>query len=120
MTKERELLELAAKAMDFIIMEDACCSPEYVWAYPRNAKQTADGDHEGQFRWAPLHDQADSANLRDALGIDVVYGIGAVYALIPVQTKTTAIKHDGTREDRSRAVREAVVMVAAEIGRSMK
>ena len=106
MTNERELLELVAKAMG-----------------GRFELENGFPHLNGNF-WNPLASQDDSADLRNALEIDVVYFrsppmvVCSAWSADDENHFEEAVSHNGTQEDRSRAVREARLMVAAENGRN--
>ena len=102
----RELLELAARAMG---------PDRVVWHTELGLWLSKDT----RLDWNPATSQADSADLRDALEIDVQYNKLSVYATTGHDDGcNSTVNYNGTPEDRSRAVREAVLAVAAEIGRA--
>ena len=101
---DRELLELAAKAVGY-------------WSKQFNC-------YEGPVNWDALENQSDSDMLGVALELDVDW-----YKETRVEAHTWVgddwitsrpVPHDGTIEDKARALRLARVKVAAEIGRRVK
>ena len=104
----REKLELAAKA----------CGQGITWS-DIYGKFFRNGAELGQpALWRPDTDQADSDCMACDLEIDIDFTFGCVKAESFCGIECNAmVAHDGTNEDRRRAVREARLLVAAEIGR---
>ena len=102
--KLREQLEYAAKAMGFTT----------AMLPPKGQERITDALH-----WNPLTDQADSDRMACKLRMDT--RISKKYALAVAVfngfLKQCSISHNNTDEDVCRAVREARLAVAVEIGR---
>jgi hypothetical protein len=101
-----EQLELAAKAMGLKGRAEDSVFVTELW-FPN-----------GTNIWNPLRDQADSDRMACKLRIETMFGAIDVYCLHGPYEAT--VTHDNTDEDVFRAVREARMMVAVEIGRNMK
>jgi hypothetical protein len=112
---QREQLELAAKACGYVI-EDSTLG-DGVWAYPVGAELNWEGELP-IFKWNPLADQADSDRMACRLRIEIVFLNGRVLTRHPRTLGILYITHNNTDEDVCRAVREARMAVAVEIGRS--
>ena len=106
----REKLEWAAKACGyeaqyvctvFNATDDKCESYGFIVA----------GKH-----WRPHIDQADS----DVMACKLRIGLGFFFGFVEAQTSdhTETARHNNTDEDVCRAVREARLLVAVEIGRA--
>lgn len=106
-----EQLELAAKGLklpiDFSKWLDCGSHLEYL--------NTETGKY-----WNPAYDQADSDLMACQLGIDIKFANKVVYAGHPAAPSWWAVMHDDTLGGKCAAVREARLVVAAEIGRSMR
>ena len=100
MTNERELLELVAKAMG-----------------GRFELENGFPNLNGNF-WNPLASQADSDRMACKLRIGHRFLGGNVVEAWQGFGDMESITHNNTDEDVCRAAREAVLMVAAEIGRA--
>jgi hypothetical protein len=104
----REQLEYAAKAMGKelrIVLPNYSTAPEYF-------------SLDGITQWNPLTDQADSDRMACKLRIEVQFDGVEVFAAAPRSADVFAtVKHNNTDEDVCRAVREARLAVAVEIGR---
>lgn len=99
---DRELLELAAKAIHF------------KWD-----EQAFDGTLiAGRVRWNPRDDDGDALRLAGTLGLAIVIDIptGVTFAHHEQAWMATEVKHYG---DPYAATRRAIVRAAAEIGRAM-
>jgi len=112
----RERLELAAKAMSLSVKEDAS-----------GLLYTGSGETWFGDEWNPAEDQGDSDRMACDLEISLVFIKNSVRAEINrhngeylEESVRKWLDHDGTSEDRRRAVREARMAVAVEIGRVMK
>jgi hypothetical protein len=110
----KEQLELAAKACGYVI-EDSTIG-DGVWAYPVGAELNWEGELP-IFKWNPLTDQADSDRMACKLRIEILFFEFRVIAN-PRRETSAAIHHNSTDEDVYRAVREARMLVAVEIGRN--
>lgn len=100
---DREKLEWAAKA----------CRLKHT-AYPSAADEGIFTDAAKW--WNPLTNQADS----DVMACKLRIGLGFFFGFVEAQTSdhTETARHNNTDEDVCRAVREARLLVAAEIGRA--
>lgn len=99
MNQDRELLELAAKAVGYEIEE------WNAWGFAQTKEQE---------RWNPLVDDGDALRLAVALGL--VVDCSRPSAAPPF------VRHDYSPSDcrdHAEATRRAIVQAAAEIGRSM-
>jgi hypothetical protein len=112
---QREQLEWAAKA----------CGYEYNHILGAIWVNAAEGIGGIWVHWNPLTDQGDSDRMACALDINTNLLPGRAYAvyyykseLIECDAIERRVDHDGTLEDKCRAVREARMAVAVEIGRS--
>lgn len=101
---QREQLEWAAKA----------CGKELQYCTVTDYK----GAIVDQFicNWRPDTDQADSDRMACKLRIEILFFESRVIAN-PRRETSAAIHHNNTDEDVCRAVREARLLVAVEIGR---
>jgi hypothetical protein len=103
----REQLELAAKALKLEIEWNGDVSGYYTkW---RGLPQWNE--------WNPATDSDDNFNLACDLQIDIEFGKKSVYANHAGVERF--VNHDNTTEGRRAAIREAVLLVAAEMGRAM-
>ena len=100
---DRELLELAAKAAGYEVLD--WCGERYT---------TTDGDR--LFSWNPLADDGDALRLAVKLKIDTLHR-REVWATIAGKGLQLSEAFD---EDPNAATRRAIVRAAAEIGRAMK
>jgi hypothetical protein len=107
----REQLELAAKALGL----------DYGW---QHIFDDYEGSSSEKYDWNPLTDQADSDMMACKLRLDrqiitskFVYCIKLV---LPGKNIEKGVIHNNADEDVCRAVREARLAVAAQIGRMMK
>src|SRR3990167_8556226 len=64
---DRELLELAAKAAEYVIES---FTDDGAWVYEAGASKNADGEYP-IFFWRPRHDDGDALRLAVKLGIDI-------------------------------------------------
>jgi hypothetical protein len=107
MTKDRELLELAAKAAGIPLKADFKERFEYYMA--------------DRLMWNPLKDDGDALRLTVKLGIETYHaddGGWAAYASHPTARGIAyAVEQHG--DDPYAATRRAIVRAAAEIGRQM-
>jgi hypothetical protein len=113
----REQLGYAAKAMGLVI--DQHLELGAVYAYPKDASLNADGEPNGLYLWRPLYDQADSDRMACKLRIELMFE-GNYVGCWKDDGDSVRVTHDGTDEDVCRAVREARLAVAVEIGKGMK
>jgi hypothetical protein len=107
MTKDRELLELAAKAAGLLIGFSEGAPDEgrpYVW----------NGDYKTSRWWDPLTDDRDALRLAVTLEINVLPSMESASARNPSYTKWC---NEDARTDPYAATRRAIVRAAAEIGR---
>lgn len=105
--KDREMLELAAKAAGYELV------------FPENA---ADGNFhfgpDGNFNiWNPLTSDGDALRLAAVIEVEVSLGQcgGIVYKRRPMKESITELS-----EDYMAAIRLAITRAAAEIGKDMK
>jgi beta-phosphoglucomutase-like phosphatase (HAD superfamily) len=105
MTPTREDYEAAAKAAGI----------EKLWFTSGTAYHWPVSLSGGR-KWNPLYEAYDSQDLQCRLDCDIVRGIRHVVATKHPGGRVL-IDHDGTLEDRKRALREAIFKLAAEIGR---
>jgi len=102
---DRELLELAAKAMAYKYMNSA------LW----------DGRDVIDYAWNPLEDDGQALRLVVKLDMDIVYDFDRVMVVFENKNDTciTEYFYDLPQPtDRYAATRRAIVRAAAEIGRS--
>ena len=71
-------------------------------------------------RWSPDTDQADSDRMGAKLRINILYQDGVIQASAKDCDSVKYVFHNNTDEDVFRAVREARLAVAVEIGKGMK
>jgi hypothetical protein len=120
---DKELLELAAKANWQQELSDEEVSFRYskrddgmLYLHPDNQ------DHNGldrEFVWNPITDDGDA--LRLAVKLGVIIGTYANYSTVDLLTKrieTIIVWHSSTGNDPYAATRRAIVMAAAEIGKT--
>ena len=117
MTKDRELLELAAKAAGID------CKG---WVMPGGRSDGWHGmytgsDEDGSYlRWNPLTDDGDALRLALKLGIDFKIKSGATWwDRQPRDGLVQSIGHEPHNDDPFAATRRAIVRAAAEIGKEM-
>ena len=105
---EKDKLELAAKAMGLRLEWDG---PPDKW-HPMY--------YEGKTYHAfePHTNQADSDRMACKLRIELRHRSGKVWASLSTNSIIQSVTHNNTDEDVCRAVREARLMVAVEIGRA--
>lgn len=120
---DRELLELAAKAAGYVIVEHARNGSAWAWVYPFGAKPDGDGDYP-IFKWNPLHDDGDALRLAVKLEMDFVrYSSHAVSATGRSPTHGSPATYVTQRQeldgDPYAATRRVIVRAAAAIGRAM-
>ena len=104
---DRELLELAAKAIS-IDISDATFDG---WGTPI------------QTQWNPLRDDGDAFRLAVKLGIDLVISTSSparTAAFIPESFELDACVEENHENDPYAATRHAIVRAAAEVGKGMK
>ena len=102
---DRELLELAAKAVGY-----------HVCHFASDSIYVADDVKRARFYWRPLSDDGDALRLAIRLEMDVSFGLrGAVIE----QSHGKKIQELDDNEPYA-ANRRAIVRAAAEIGRNMK
>ena len=101
MTKDRELLELAAKAAGIPLKADFKERFEYYMA--------------DRLMWSPLKDDGDALRLAVKLQIDLVHFTGRLRADVAGAPDVYQMHYD----DPYAATRRAIVRAAAEIGRLM-
>lgn len=112
---DRELLELAAQAVGYVIEERFAKSVNGAWVYPKGATQDTDGDFP-VFHWWPGSDDGDGARLEAALGISVEWHEDLVIAVTKYHAFGEApSKHRG---DKQAARRMAALRCAAAIGKA--
>ena len=117
MSTDRELLELAARAMGFTVHEGRhhSITVPALWISPK--------DSPLKFSWAPSHSSEDAANMCAALGIDTEWGhpirppreIVSVSCLSGDHYRIERLKDHNN--DRAAAWRMAALRVAAQIGK---
>ena len=109
----REQLEYAAKAMGKTLREIIV-----TWS---TAPSFFSID-EPATPWNPRKDQADSDEMACKLRIEIRYRNGLVFAGLHkwLFNRYKDVRHNNTDEDVCRAVREARLLVAVEIGKGMK
>lgn len=112
MERDRELLELAAKAAGL----------RFVWDHDEHLHGPCIIDGDGfPEEWNPLDDDGDALRLAATLGIDIEWRAdGRVAAYRHANANGycfTAL--ESSRKDRAANVRRAIVRAAAEIGRRM-
>jgi hypothetical protein len=116
----REQLEYAAKAYWGDAIDDVV---SIEWSELDNAILYTDADnqdHNGQdvaYCWNPLTDQADSDRMACRLRISIEFDTDCVFAWTGIGQFISDSAHNNTDEDVCRAVREARLAVAVEIGR---
>lgn len=114
---DRELLELAAKAIGVKILSF------------QHGKLNVTSDNKTNFHWNPLTDEGDALRLAVKLKIKLAYiwdgendqydTVAAIKGIVMCEEQI-GILPDGTEFDELAATRRAIVRSAAEIGRSMK
>ena len=120
----REQLEYAARAYwgdeidDVVSVEWGELENEILYTHADNQ------NHNGQdvaYCWNPLTDQADSDRMACKLRIEVQFSQNFIVAFTADNRgiQIMQIAHNNTDEDVCRAVREARMAVAVEIGRQM-
>lgn len=105
---DRELLEFAAKGAGFRLVYNMAGQPVI----------SSNNPLSGMFcpkPWLPLHDDADAFRLAGKLDMSLTFSLAGF---------AQACSHDGYFDvdydgDRQRAMRRAIVLAAAEIGRGM-
>jgi len=102
MTPTREEYTLAAKAAGVEIL---------YWAYER--PYLMDGA-----RWEPLDDADDSQDLQVRIEANIKYW--PRHVIVTKGCVGPISEHDGSLEDRKRALREAIFKLAVEIGKGME
>jgi hypothetical protein len=117
---DRELLELAAKAVGMDVLLDGIPWPKESvgWFFNQvgyNPPALYDRASPLRRMWAPLTDDADALRLAVKLGMDV-----------DVSFDVTFIRHDSVPslaidhgDDKYGATRRAIVMAAAEVGKTI-
>lgn len=115
MNDDRELLELAAKAMGYVVMHHFD-EKSAAWVRPLFASYPG-------FEWSPITDDGDALRLAVKLGIEILPDreVGEVATAFCV--RNPALVGLNTMEefngDEMAATRRAIVRAAAEIGKSM-
>ena len=119
--KDRELLELAAKAAATQIVglvDQMIAQPDH-----RTGGFVIRNDRGGDSCWNPLTDDGDALRLAVACGITMQQNFGGVlcYDNPDFADKSQAMVevYENKRHDPYAATRRAIVRAAAEIGRSM-
>ena len=106
MKSDRELLELAAKALGYDVSRDAHIPSGGLWI-----SEVISGD----FEWNPIANDGDA--LRLALTLNILVGVGQVWT---AGSQKYGAMFDGYSEgELFKATRLAIVRAAAEIGESM-
>jgi hypothetical protein len=115
---DRELLELAAKAVGMVVLPDTKPWPRDLdgWFFNQVGKEPPalyDRSKAWLPQWAPLTDDADAFRLAVKLRISLIIGEGSTLAADPTDY------NEGIREkhgiDPAAAARRAIVRAAAEI-----
>lgn len=104
-TSDRELLELAAKAVNF----------EIIRLYQDETRGACIDDGKNVLQWNPLHDDGDALRLAVKLNMDFTLS-GEHAAVAQAGSAMAQVYCNG---DASSAARRAIVRVAVEIGRFM-
>lgn len=121
MTDTRKLIELAARSIGIVgVVEEVHKSLGDEKTIPVFFPDDGAADS-----WDPLNDHSDSDRLACQLGIDISWHSSYVIArAFPPGFENSdhveeLVAHDNTIEGKSAAVRQARLMVAAEIGRNL-
>jgi hypothetical protein len=118
---------LAGKAVGFVVQEATTVG---VWAHRKDSEKNSDGEYP-IFHWTPATEDGDSTRLANALGI----ARGCGEQMFPLDPDTLiawallegpsgkehyhAITYSKSKDDADRAVRLAIHLVAAIVGRKM-
>lgn len=113
MNTDRELLELAAKAVGYVIESHTSFG---AWVYPSSCKPNEDGEWP-IFLWSPQHDDGDA--LRLAVKLEMQLRILHKENEVSVYGSPDGRVDESVHGDPFAATRRAIVRVAAEIGRAM-
>lgn len=115
MNNDRELLELAAKAIGRGIRFRAITNMPGALELP-----SLKNDDDSFTRWNPLEQDGDALRLSTKLRLDIMFfnGFEEVMCSGPNETDENVI--EPYSDDIDAAVRRAIVRAAAEIGRVMK
>ena len=105
MSTDRELLELAAKAVGIPVTPDCHIPSGGLWLFNVDVDRV----------WSPLHDDGDALRLAVSLRMSVDYDRQHCEALVFGQ----ACVEEAIGPDALASTRRAIVMCAAEIGRAM-
>lgn len=112
---DRELLELAAKAVGLIIVDE----DDALTLYVINQYDKKNGDECGE-QWAPLDDDGDAMRLAVKLNLDIryeSYDAGVAVIVGGAWDDAPEAVHEIFERDGPRATRRAISRAAAEIGR---
>ena len=113
MTDTRKLIELAARSIGIVgVVEEVHKSLGDEKTIPVFFPDDGAADS-----WDPLNDQADSDRMACALEMYILWQ--ETYVVARKDDVDELVSHDGTTEGKCAAVRQARLMVAAEIGRNL-
>lgn len=116
MTTDKELLEMAARAVGFRVMNEVVDADDNVIAL--DCKTT--GKNLPRFRWAPLIDDGDCLRLATRLGLTIKWDGDEAQVSQYAYDSRNPICACEIGEDAGATLRRAIVKCAAEIGRAMK